>query len=96
MYTEGITDKARIVAKAKEILGKIEHPQYEDTWREVQIEGEFYDCNIYSRKNVIEEEDENIPDVVAVIYPTYEIEDGYRDTDTNIVIGRFYPEVEEE
>ena len=92
-YTK--VDKDRIVTKAKEALGAISHPDCEDTWREVHIGGEVFDCNIFSRKELLEQEDDE-PDVVADIYPTIVLnkKTNYRDTDTSIHIGRFYPEIE--
>jgi hypothetical protein len=101
MYHKDINDEA-ILAKAKKVLGSVDHPEYEDTWREVCIDGEFFDCNIFSRKNVLDQEDNDEPDVVADVYPTVIIEgstndfgDPYRDTDTSCLVGRFYPEVKE-
>jgi len=92
-----------LIEKVKFALGTVEHPEWEDTWHEVRVDGEYYDCNIFSRKLILDEEDD-LPDVVADIYATHMIEVAddngrgkmYRETDTDTYIGRFYPQLEED
>jgi hypothetical protein len=91
-----------LIEKIQEKLDAVEHPEFQDNWQEVEIDGEYYDCNIFSRKALLDQDDD-LPDVVVDVYPTHIIEgqtndfgDPYRDTDTTKCLGRFYPKVEAE